>query len=195
METTMTKPLTYGCIKKQKKFPDLKQFIFILQNLLIDDKIGYLFVVDKLNEIYTHIFEKNKTIKPYERSVLMKNEKYYLNTFKFNEKTLSTIKKKDFLRLYAKHLHFFITRVRWLVTKIYTHYIFEQSDFKHNFVIMNQVSRRQAKTKVEKDFYKLMNSSNFENDCRNNIDNCNIKAIYDEIEEISYVQRYASLYF
>ena len=82
-----------------------------------------------------------------------------------------------------------------LVTKIYVHYTFEQSDFKRNFVIMNQVSRQQAKTKVEKDFYKLMTSSNFENDCRNNIDNCNIKAIYDEIEEISYVQRYASLYF
>ena len=60
---------------------------------------------------------------------------------------------------------------------------------------MNQVPRQQAKTKVEKGFYKLMNSSNFGNDCHNNIDNCNFKAIYDEIEEISYVQRYASLYF
>ena len=82
-----------------------------------------------------------------------------------------------------------------LVTKIYVHYTFEQSDFKRNFVIMNQVFRQQAKTKVEKDFYKLMNSSSFEIDCRNNIDKCNFKAIYDEIEEISYLQRYASLYF
>ena len=107
METAMTKPLTYGCIKKQKKFPDLKQFIFILQNLLIDDKIGYLFVVDKLNEIYTPIFEKNKTIKPYERSVLMKNEKDYLNTFKFNEKTLSTIKNKKISFLFMPNIFTF----------------------------------------------------------------------------------------
>ena len=41
-----TKPLPYGCIKKQKTIPDLRQFEFILQNLSIDDKIGHLFVVD-----------------------------------------------------------------------------------------------------------------------------------------------------
>ena len=33
---------------------------------------------------------------------------------------------------------------------------------------MNQVSRQNAKTKIEKDFYKLMNNSNFGNDCKNN---------------------------
>ena len=60
---------------------------------------------------------------------------------------------------------------------------------------MNQVSRQKAKTKVEKDFYKLMNNSNFGKECRNSIHNCNFKAIYYEIEEISYMQRYTSLYF
>ena len=67
--------------------------------------------------------------------------------------------------------------------------------FKKDFVIMNQVSRQKATTKVEKDFYKLMNNSNFGNDCRNDIENCNFKPIYDNIEEISYIQKYASLYF
>ena len=33
----------------------------------------------------------------------------------------------------------------------------------------NEVSRQKTKTKVEKDFYKLMKNSNFGNDCRNNI--------------------------
>ena len=37
---------------------------------------------------------------------------------------------------------------------------------------MNQNSRKASKTKVEKDFYKLLNNSNFGNDCRNNIGNC-----------------------
>ena len=35
-----TKPLPHGCIKKGKNTN------FILQNLLVDDKIGHLFVVD-----------------------------------------------------------------------------------------------------------------------------------------------------
>ena len=59
---------------------------------------------------------------------------------------------------------------------------------------MNQVSRHKAKTKVEKDFYKLMNNSNFGYDCQNNIDNCSFKPIFDDIEEISYIQKYGSLY-
>ena len=54
------------------------------------------------NELYTPIFEKKKVIKPYERSViqllsvLVENKKGGLNTFKFNEKTHSTMKKNFF---------------------------------------------------------------------------------------------------
>ena len=33
---------------------------------------------------------------------------------------------------------------------------------------MNQKSRQEAKNSIEKDFYKLMNNSNFGYDCRNN---------------------------
>ena len=167
--------------RKNNTFP--KKFNFILQNLSVDDKLGHLLVVDisfnkkKKWQIEKH--EKKKVIKPYERSilqlqsVLLKNQNGNLKTFKFNEKTHSTMKKNIFLSLYV-------------------HYT---SRFKRDFVIMKQVSRQKAQTKVEKDFYKLMNNSNFGNDCRNNIDNSNFKAIYDEIEEISYIQRYISIYF
>ena len=60
---------------------------------------------------------------------------------------------------------------------------------------MNHVSRQKAISKVEKDFKKLMNNSNFGNDCWNNIDNCNFKVVYDDTEEISYIKKYASPYF
>ena len=102
------------------------------------------------------------------------------------------MKKKIFLLLYAEH--FLITKTGWLVTKIYAHYTFEQAAFKKDFVIMNQVSRHKGKAKVEKDFYKLMNNLNFANDCCNNIDNCSFRPIDDDVEEISYLQKYISLY-
>ena len=63
-------------------------------------------------------------------------------------------------------------RCGWKVSKVRAHYTFEQSKFKKEFVIMNQVSRQNAKTDVEKDFYKLMSNSNFGYDCQNNADNC-----------------------
>ena len=75
----MTKPLPYGCIKKQQKIPSLRKFNMIQNKLSHTDKIGHLFIVDiefhfknkktmLFNKIYTPIFEKSKLIKPYERS-------------------------------------------------------------------------------------------------------------------------------
>ena len=46
---------------------------------------------------------------------------------------------------------------------------------------MNQKSRQTASIKVEKDFYKLLNNSNFGIDCRNSIDNCSFELIYDGV--------------
>ena len=63
----------------------------------------------------------------------------------------------------------------WTVTKIYEHYTYKQDTFKKKIVIMNQDARKMAETKVEKDFYKLLNNSNFGYDCRNNMGNCNIE--------------------
>ena len=70
------------------------------------------------------------------------------------------------------------------------HYTFEQSKFKNDFVIMNQVSRQNATTDVKRDFFKLMNNSNFGFDCRNNANNCCFQPIYDEIDELSYAKKY-----
>ena len=55
---------------------------------------------------------------------------------------------------------------------------------------MNQKSRQEVKTNIEKDFYKVMNNSNFGYDCRNNLDNCKFVAIFDEIKEVTYLSRY-----
>ena len=51
---------------------------------------------------------------------------------------------------------------------------------------MNQVFRQNAKTSIEKDLYKLMNSANFGHDCHKNPDNCTFVPVFDEIEELSF---------
>ena len=63
--------------------------------------------------------------------------------------------------MYLEDLLFCIKRAGWKVTKIHSHLTFEQSRFKRNFILMNQKSRQLSKNNVEKDFYKLMNNSNF----------------------------------
>ena len=163
----MTKPLPYGCIKKQDKVPTLTEFNKILDSLSPDDNIGNLFTVDIkfhninektlfLNELYPPIFEKNKKFGPFERStsqllsVAVRNEeKNTLNSFPYDSKTHSILKEKKFILLYAEDLHFLITRASWLVNHIYEDYTFEQSKFKKDFVIMsqNQGKQQQAMSK------------------------------------------------
>ena len=48
------------------------------------------------------------------------------------------------------------------------------------------MSRQKACTPVDRDFFKLMNKSNFRIDCRNNINNCILEPLYDDINEILY---------
>ena len=55
---------------------------------------------------------------------------------------------------------------------------------------MNQKSRQESKKYIEKDFYKLMNNSNFGYDCRNDLDTCKFVPIFDEYKEITYIGRY-----
>ena len=73
--------------------------------------------------------------------------------------------------MYLEDLSFCIKRAGWKVTKPYLHLTFEQARFKRKVILMNQKSRQQSKNDIEKDFYKLMNNSNFGYDCRNNLDN------------------------
>ena len=57
---------------------------------------------------------------------------------------------------------------------------------------MNRYSKQKATSSVEKDFYKLLNNSNFGIDSQNNIDNCVFEPIYDEIGEIGYIKNMAA---
>ena len=58
---------------------------------------------------------------------------------------------------------------------------------------MNQNARKIAKTKVEKDFYKLLNNSNFGDDCRNNIGNSMLELMFDGHEEINYLKKFTNI--
>ena len=73
----MTKPLPYGCIKKQDKVLSLEELPALLASVTLDDIIGHLFTINieffdispktlLFNEIYPPIFEKNKKISPHE---------------------------------------------------------------------------------------------------------------------------------
>ena len=92
---------------------------------------------------------------------------------------------KKFLPMYLEDLAFCTKRAGWKVTKIHSHLTFEQKRFKQKFILMNQTSRQQSKNDVQKDFYKLMNNSNFGYDCRNNLDNCKFVPIFDEYKELT----------
>ena len=59
---------------------------------------------------------------------------------------------------------------------------------------MNQKSRQVSKNDIEKDFFKLMNNSNSGYDCHNNLDNCKFVPIFDEMKELTYVQRYHNIF-
>ena len=211
----MTKPLPHGCIKKKKRVPNLEELAEILAGVTLDDKFGHLFVVKVefadvnkktliFNEMYLPIFEKNQKIDPYQRSCSqimsraqikkIKNKEDQLFSLPFNSKTDSTLKKKIFIPLYAEDFYFLATRASWKVTKVYDHYTFKQDAFKKHFVVMNQSNRKTAKTKVEKDFYKLLNNSDFGNDCRNNIGNCSLELMFDGFEEIPYIKKYSNIF-
>ena len=60
--------------------------------------------------------------------------------------------------------------------------------------MINQKSRQQSKSDIKKDFFKLMNNSNFGYDCRNNLDICKFVPIFDELKEITYINRYHNIF-
>ena len=106
-------------------------------------------------------------MEPFERSTVQLmsiirrgEEKDKTNSFPYTSTTHSTFREKKFVALYAKDLHFLITRAGWLVTHTYEHYTLEQEKFKKDFVVMNQKAQQHATSSVERDFYKLLNNSN-----------------------------------
>ena len=125
--------------------------------------------------------------------VVRDEEKDKIISFPYTSKTHFTLKEKKIIPLYAEDLHFLVTRAGWLVTHIYERYTYEQSKFKKDFIVTNQKAKQKAISSVEKDFYKLLNNSNFGIDGRNNIDNCILEALYDEFTEISYIEKFTKI--
>ena len=163
----MAKPLPSGCIKDDKDI-SWETINFLLESVSFEDKIGHLYIVDiefkvksatkrefAYNEIYPPIIEQQKTIYPCERSVFQLLEQLV------NGDRVPNLFKQNFMPMYLEDLIFCIKRVGSKVTKIHSHLTFEQARFKQNFILMNQKSRQKSKDSVEKDFFKLMNNSNF----------------------------------
>ena len=59
---------------------------------------------------------------------------------------------------------------------------------------MIQRSRQKATTSVKRDFFKLLNNSNFGIDCCNNIDNCIFEPLYDNLGKISYIKKFPTIF-
>ena len=120
----MTRPLPYGCIKREKYVQSLEELSELLKSVTLEDKLGDLFTVDiefadvnpktlLFNEIYPPIFEKNKKISPHERSTSQimsraqkKKKRDEILALSFNSKTHATLKDKIFVALYAEDLYF-----------------------------------------------------------------------------------------
>ena len=59
---------------------------------------------------------------------------------------------------------------------------------------MNQKSTQESKNNIEKDCLKLINNSNFAYDCQSNLDTCKFVPIFDEFNDITYVERYFNFF-
>ena len=146
-------------------------------------------------EVFPPVIEKQKILEAYERSTyqlleLFDKTKEELKSYRCTPKSHANLFPKTFILLYLEDLRFLIKRFWWKVTKIYSHFTFEQSCVKREFVLTNQRKRQEAKSSIEKDFYKLMNNANFGNDCRDNRNNTKFQPIVNEIQEITYIKKY-----
>ena len=208
----MTRPMPTGCIKENNS-PSWLKFNLLLETVTLEDKIGHLFIVDiefdvknaderkyLYNEIFPPIIEKKTKIDVNERSLFQllelfaETDKEKAKCYRVTEKSHATMFPKKCIPLYIEDLQFLIKRAGWIVTKLYSHFTFEQDTIKKDFVLMNQYSRQNAKNDIEKNFYKLMNNSNFGFDCRNNANNLKFEPLINEIDELSYVKKYHSLF-
>ena len=203
----MTKPMPVGSIKEKQA--DYLEFNLLFEKLNLDDPIGHIFVVDiefnykeatkaqiMYNEIMPPFIEKNTIISAEKRSVYQLLELYSEvkkgrpNKYKTSTKAHANLFPKKCIPLYLEEIKFGVLRCGWKVTKLYRHFYFDQERCKKKFILMNQKARQEATDKVESDFCKLLNNSNFGFDCRNNLDNLYFLPIRDEINELNYIKRY-----
>ena len=207
----MTRPMPTGCIKQQNDTSWLK-FNLLMETVSLEDPVGHLFVVDiefddtsasarqlLYNEIFPPIIEKNKILDANERSLFQLLELFAKDgnkprSYRCTSKSHATLLPKTCIPLYLEDLRFLIKRAGWKVTKLYSHFTFEQDSFKKEFVLMNQRSRQNAKNDIEKNFYKLMNNANFGFDCRNNVNNLKFDPLIDEMNELTYIKKYHNLF-
>ena len=152
----MTRPMPTGCIKENNS-PSWLKFNLLLETVTLEDKIGHLFIVDIefdvenaderkyfYNEIFPPIIEKEKIIDANERSLFQllelytKNEEGKPKNYRCTAKSHATLFPKKCIPLYIEDLKFLIKRAGWIVTKLYSHFTFEQDTIKKDFVLMNQ---------------------------------------------------------
>ena len=137
----MTKPMPTGCIK-EKEPPSQLDFDILLETVHLDDSTRHLFIVDIFfdeknsakkellyNEIFPPSLEKQKTLDTYERSAYQLLELFDKNEDKQKScrctaKHHVTLFPKNFIPLCLEDQRFLIKS--WTVTKVYTHFTFEQ---------------------------------------------------------------------
>ena len=135
------------------------------------------------NEILPSIIERQNILEANERSayqlleLLQKMLDGGLKTYQYTKKSPATMFAKTFIPLYLEPLRFLIKRCCWRVTKINIHYMFEKGRFKRDFLLINLKSRQNVKNVIKKDLFKLMSNANF-------------GPIIEEINEISYIEKY-----
>ena len=151
------------------------------------------------NEIFPPIIEKQKTLEANERSLFQLLELFDQRedkpkSYRCTVKSHATMFPKTCIPLYIEDLRFLIKRAGWIVTKLFSHFIFEQDAFKKEFVLMNQKLTQNAKNNIEKNFYKLMNNANFGFDCGNNASNLKFEPLINEIDELTHIKKYYNLF-
>ena len=95
----------------------------------------------------------------------------YVNYLSSIQKPIRKFFTKKIQPLYLQHLRCLIFRAGWTVTKIYSHFSFDQERFKRNFIHINQRLKQAAKDSVEKDFSTRI-------------------SMFGESNEISYLKKY-----
>ena len=102
------------------------------------------------NEIFPPIIGKEKIIDANERSLFQllelysKMDKGNPKSYRCTAKSHATLFPKKCILLYVEDLRFLIKRAGWRVTKLFSHFTFEQDTIKKDFVLMNQYSRQTA---------------------------------------------------
>ena len=203
----MTKPMATGSIKE--KLLSWIEFNLLMEKVSLGNPIGHLFVVDiqfdhekaaecqiMYHEIFPPLTDKQTVVLPNERSVFQLLELYSEDhkgrpkSYKTTSKCHSNLLLKRCVPIYLEELKFAITRCGWKVTKLYKHNYFEQERYKCEFILTNQTFRQEAESKIESDFWKLLNNSNFGYDCRNNLNNRYFQLIRGKMNELSFIRCY-----